>query len=130
MADLSLALLRVGSDGVAVPLEGDAGAAFYGSGNVASRSAVDNVEHLYVRNLAAGDYIIQMTRGGSSTAAAPFAIAWFASPRPADLNQDGVVGGTDLTILLGAWGLSGIADINLDGFIDGIDLTILLSNWG
>jgi hypothetical protein len=46
------------------------------------------------------------------------------------LNQDGVVGGTDLTILLGAWGLSGIADINLDGFIDGIDLTILLSSWG
>jgi len=130
MADLSLALLRVGSDGAPVPLEGDAGAAFYESGNVASRSAVDNVEHLYVRNLAAGDYIIQMTRGGSSTAAAPFAIAWFASPRPADLNQDGVVGGTDLTVLLGGWGLPGIADINLDGTTNGTDLTILLSNWG
>jgi len=130
LADLSLALLRVGTDGIAVPLEGEAGAAFYGSGNVASRSAVDNIEHLYVRDLAAGDYIIQMTRGGSSTAGAPFALAWYVSPRAADLNQDGAVGGLDLAVLLGGWGSPGIADINRDGTVDGTDLTVLLSSWG
>lgn len=130
LADLSLSLLRVGTDGIAVPLEGEAGAAFYGSGNVASRSAVDNIEHLYVRDLAAGDYIIQMSRGGTSTAAAPFALAWFVTPRAADLNRDGAVGGLDLTILLGGWGSTGIADINRDGTVDGSDLTILLSSWG
>lgn len=130
VADLSLALLRIGTDGIAVPLEGEAGTAFYGSGNVASRSAVDNIEHLYVRDLAPGDYIIQMTRGGSSTAGTPFALAWYVSPRAADLNQDGAVGGLDLTILLGGWGLPGLGDINRDGTTNGEDLTVLLSGWG
>ena len=50
-----------------------------------------------------------------------------------DLNQDGIVDGADLTMLLGAWGVCGtqycVADINEDGIIDGTDLTILLGSW-
>ena len=50
-----------------------------------------------------------------------------------DLNQDGIVDGADLTMLLGAWGLCGkqfcVADINQDGIIDGTDLTLLLGSW-
>ncbi len=52
------------------------------------------------------------------------------SPRPADINNDGVVNGTDLTFILSQWGGSGSADINGDGTVGGPDLTILLSDWG
>ena len=47
-----------------------------------------------------------------------------------DINGDGAVDGTDLTILLGAWGTDdSMADLDGDGFVDGVDLTILLGNW-
>ena len=49
---------------------------------------------------------------------------------PADLNDDGVVDGNDLGILLGAWGTpGGSADLNQDGIVDGIDLGELLADW-
>jgi hypothetical protein len=49
---------------------------------------------------------------------------------PADLNNDGVVNGIDLAILLGAWNSSNpIADINRNGIVDGTDLTTLLASW-
>jgi hypothetical protein len=52
----------------------------------------------------------------------------------ADLNNDAVVNGADLGVLLGFWGqppsLYPPADINGDGLIDGVDLGILLSSWG
>jgi hypothetical protein len=52
-----------------------------------------------------------------------------------DLNNDGVVDGADLLILLSAWGECDDpdecpADLNEDGVVDGGDLLILLSNWG
>lgn len=48
-----------------------------------------------------------------------------------DLNDDGVINGADLTILLGAWGTSDpVADLNDDGAVNGADLTILLGAWG
>lgn len=48
---------------------------------------------------------------------------------PADLDGDGVVGGGDLGILLGAWGATS-ADLNDDGIVDGSDLGIMLGAWG
>ena len=50
---------------------------------------------------------------------------------PEDLDGDGIVGGADLTILLGMWGQSD-ENIDLDGSgaVDGGDLTILLGAWG
>lgn len=55
----------------------------------------------------------------------------FQPPEPEDLNQDGVVDGTDLGILLGSWGpCAGCpADINGDGTVDGTDLGLLLGAW-
>lgn len=47
-----------------------------------------------------------------------------------DLNNDGVVDGVDLAIILTQWGADGSADINGDGVVDGADLTLLLNNWG
>jgi hypothetical protein len=54
------------------------------------------------------------------------------SPCPSDLDGDGAVGGADLAILLGAWGILGThpADLNLDELVDGADLAILLGAWG
>ena len=49
---------------------------------------------------------------------------------PGDINGDGVVDGTDLSILLGYWGLDAPdVDINGDGVIDGTDLSIVLGHW-
>jgi hypothetical protein len=47
----------------------------------------------------------------------------------ADLDGDGAVGGSDLGLLLAAWGGSG-ADINGDGSTDGADMGLLLAAWG
>ena len=48
---------------------------------------------------------------------------------PTDLDSDGVTGGSDLAVLLGAWASLG-GDVNGDGTTDGIDLTALLGAWG
>jgi glucose/arabinose dehydrogenase len=52
------------------------------------------------------------------------------SVRIGDLDADGVVGMTDLKVLLGAWGGSGAADLNQDGLVGINDLLLLLANWG
>jgi len=50
--------------------------------------------------------------------------------RCGDLNQDGVVGGADLAVMLAAWATSGSpADLDLDGEVGGADLARLLANW-
>ena len=50
-----------------------------------------------------------------------------------DVNNDGIVNGADISVLLGFWGLNGkpvAADINKDGSVDGADLAQLLGSWG
>ena len=52
------------------------------------------------------------------------------SGNPADINDDGFVDVTDLSILLSNWNTSdATADINNDGEVNIFDLSILLSNW-
>ena len=53
------------------------------------------------------------------------------SPPPCagDFNNDGVRDGTDLGLLLGAWGTPD-GDLNDDGTTDGTDLGLLLGGWG
>ena len=48
---------------------------------------------------------------------------------PADLDNDGVVNGADLSILLNNWGGSTIGDIDGNGTVDAGDLAILLGAW-
>ncbi|MBM4111901.1 MAG: hypothetical protein FJ253_00760, partial [Phycisphaerae bacterium] len=55
-------------------------------------------------------------------------------PKPADLDCDGAVNGSDLGRLLGAWGQVGgadgrVADLNGDLTVNGNDLAILLEGW-
>ena len=54
------------------------------------------------------------------------------TPCTGDLNDDGVVNGADLAILLGEWGKCPgcVADLNGDGVVNGADLAILLGAWG
>ena len=52
-------------------------------------------------------------------------------PNPADLNNDGVVNGNDLTIVLAAWGTADpVADADDDGIVGGTDLTLILAAFG
>jgi hypothetical protein len=116
-----------------VPLSGDAGIGRFESGNVVSSSAVDNVEHLYVRGLERGAYVVTVVREATAASALSFlAVAGIVDLRTVlgDLNGDGVVNGDDLGILLGAWGPGdGPADLNRDGTVDGNDLGIQLGAW-
>ena len=65
-------------------------------------------------------------------------VAWIINVRAsnsADLNGDGMVGPSDLAILLGAWGrcpdcANCPADLDADCIVGASDLAILLSNWG
>jgi hypothetical protein len=53
-----------------------------------------------------------------------------ATPADADLNKDGVVNITDLSILISSYSTTNTtADINKDGIVNIIDLSILLSNY-
>jgi hypothetical protein len=46
-----------------------------------------------------------------------------------DLDGDGAVGQTDLALLLGAWGSTGLGDLDGDGTVGSTDLAILLGAW-
>ena len=48
----------------------------------------------------------------------------------ADVNEDGIVDGADLSYVLGYWASDDtVADINGDGIVDGADVTIILGEW-
>jgi hypothetical protein len=49
-----------------------------------------------------------------------------------DFDLDGVVGGSDLGLLLALWAEVNppIGDLNEDGVVNGADLGLLLNSWG
>ena len=49
-------------------------------------------------------------------------------PSP-DLDNDGLVTGADLGLLLAGWGQPGPTDLNGDGTTNGADLGLLLAAW-
>jgi hypothetical protein len=53
---------------------------------------------------------------------------------PGDVNDSGIVNGTDIAIILGAWGTSGgkfpRADTDGNGIVDATDLAVVLGGWG
>ena len=52
-----------------------------------------------------------------------------SAPCPGDFNNDLFRNGTDLAVLLSAWGTPG-GDCNGDELTNGGDLAVLLSGWG
>ena len=49
---------------------------------------------------------------------------------PADLDGNGIVGGSDIGLLLVDWGQSGPADLDGNGIVGGSDIGLLLAAWG
>jgi hypothetical protein len=47
----------------------------------------------------------------------------------ADLDGDGVIGASDLGLLMSAWATNGIADLDGSGVVDANDLGMLLAQW-
>ena len=103
------------------------------SGNVTSESLVDNVEHLYVRGLAEGEYVVEMVRQNSGSSSRGAIAWWIPEPSnviPGDLNGDGEVDGADVGLLLALFGSDDpLADLNGDGIVDGADVGLMLANW-
>lgn len=75
------------------------------------------------------DFLVSQDPGGSRSATPTEILQPYAFDE-ADIDYDGVVDGTDLAILLAAWGTDDPhADINADQLVDGMDLAIALANW-
>lgn len=135
LGDFDLELVELDADGNPISLVGS-GPEVFESGNVYSASAVDNVEHLYIRGLAAGQYQLRLSLvdgGGASNARA--GIAWYFSEPdivdvPGDINGDGQVNVDDLLQLLSEYGNCNgncASDLDGDGDSDVNDLLLLLS---
>ncbi len=83
LADLDLELWTVDGQGAPATLLGTPVGTYFAGGNVLSDSAFDNVEHLYLTDLAAGEYLLEMRRGQDSSPNAHAALAWnFACAAP------------------------------------------------
>lgn len=48
----------------------------------------------------------------------------------ADLDLNGIVGASDLSLLLSSWGGGGAADLNGNGVVGAEDLSVMLAAWG
>ena len=133
MADFDLVLWEY-QNGKLVDITGDAGLGVFGSGNVVSESAIDNVEHLFVKNLAAGEYVLEVRRVDASSSSRVFSVAWLFPEQvgiPGDVNGDGVVNVSDILMLIVAWGTCDGCpeDLNGDGLVNVNDIIELISNW-
>jgi hypothetical protein len=136
MANFNLELRRIGAGGVSQSLVGNAGLGHFGGGNVVSQSTFDNVEHLYITNLAAGTYDIELKRVDALGGSREVAIAWLMPSRFGDVNGDGIVNADDLIAVILAWGLCPAppspcpADVTGNGVVNVDDLIAVILNWG
>ena len=133
LADLDLELLRIDPDsGIPMSLVGDPGIPVFSEGTVRSVAVDDNVEHLYLKGLAPGRYLLQITRTDDD-GQAEAAIAWHMDDPVVDpdLSHDGVVDVPDLLGLLTHWGPCDLcrADLEGSGVVDLQDLILLLNTW-
>ncbi|MCH2133916.1 MAG: hypothetical protein MK116_09220 [Phycisphaerales bacterium] len=133
MGDFDLELVALDADDQPVSLVGS-GPEVFGAGNVLSTSAVDNVEHLYIRDLAPGRYQLRLSMVGGGVSSDRAGIAWYFSEQeivdvPGDIDGNGVVNVDDLLQLLSEYGscFGGCAsDLNEDGTTGVDDLLLLL----
>ncbi|MHC4908093.1 MAG: hypothetical protein ACYTF9_00030 [Planctomycetota bacterium] len=137
MADADLYLWRVDRRNRLAPLVGDEGLASFDSGNVTSESPLDNVEHLHVRGLRPGEYVLELRRqaGDGLEGPWPIALAWRlpedAGPAPADLNGDRAIDSIDLVDVIMAWGICQECEEDLtgDGRVDAEDMVVVVTSF-
>ena len=85
---------------------------------------------------ATGAYVLRVYTGSTTDDVQMYALTVtlnLAPETPGDLNNDGIVNGADLGILLALWGpitCGADGDLNNDCKVDGADLGVLLANWG
>ena len=96
----------------------------------ASLSTVDNVEHIYFKNLAPGTYDLRLSGDDDSD----FAIAWrlIGSALPGDFNFDQVVDAVDIDYYSGNIGLAAEGelaqlDVDFDGQVTQDDHDLLVT---
>ena len=140
VANLDLALWRVDEGGNLVTLVGDEGLPYFNSGNIVSQSGVDNVEHLFVRDLAPGEYVLELERidGLATHPLWNVAVAWQMPAPPcllADVNGDGAVNVLDVIELLLCFGQPAdppcdAPDVTGDGTVNVLDLIEVLLDFG
>lgn len=140
VADFDLILWRLDGESLAT-LVGNDGVPWFGSGNVVSESAADNVEHLYLGDLQPGRYVLELRRQDNETGYPNWtaAVAWDwpdLPPPAADTNGDCVVNVIDLLTLLGNWGQcpdpcppTCPGDVDGDCDVDVEDLLAVLGAW-
>ena len=79
-----------------------------------------------------GSYSLEVTANGIASLSRAFFVPNPACPN--DLDLDGAVNGSDLALLLAAWGgtgtSTGAGDLDGDGTVGGGDLALLLGSWG
>ncbi len=131
--NIDIELWRVES-GALHSLVGNSGLKLFSSGNVVSESDVDNVEHLYIENLSAGEYILEVRRVDNYSGSRVFSTSWLFPEVDGiigDLDGDGIVGVEDLLIVISQWGSCSdcIADIDGNGVVNVEDLLIVIANW-
>lgn len=137
LADVDLTMWRVECGGSLQSITGEAGSAYFDSGNVVSESDVDNVELLHVVNLQPGEYVVELERVDNMTSEPHWdvALAWHLPEQiEGDLNGDGEINVPDLLSLLEQWGecpTDSVCPADLDGdcTVSVPDLLTLLGNW-
>ena len=134
-ANMNLRMYRVDAGTALVPLEGDAGLTFFGSGNVSSTSSVDNIETLHLVDLEPGEYLVELSRADVSSVATTVYAGWImddaAFGTPGDLDGSGTVDSGDIGELLIRFGTSDPrCDLDRSGNVDAGDIGNLLINFG
>lgn len=108
---------------------------FYGLAGWTSTMAPNSTTHAFAPAVGAGYNPNYGTFDANMTAPVTELNAYrgvwmYRLPCNADLNDDGIVGPADLTVLLNAWGTDGAADLDGSGTVDAPDLSKLLLAWG
>ncbi len=98
-------------------------------------TALDGITGVYAFRAEGDGTLTQLGAINLTGGVRPEAMAVWAGDDggpPADLDGDGVVGPSDLALLLASWGVcEGCpADLNNDGVVDAADLADLLAAWG
>ena len=136
LANMDLRLQRsLGGGATLVPLEGDAGVSIFESGNVASQSAVDNVETIRLRGLQPGEYTLELSRKDAGTGIVTAYVTWSLDPAAfgaqGDIDASGTVDFGDVALaMLSFGGDDPLADMDASGLVDFGDIALILLNFG